>query len=162
MNSTTHAALRVALDHEALKTIKQLETKLERERMAHKRTQDEYEDLQEAAFENLHRKCFLLKCNGCGTWMTGHESNWPHTTSVVHFNDARVGGVKKRNAYSEMLTWCSECEDYSRESGWNKYCVMWLSTDLNGYIGEDLSAILIQLAWRRFKGEFNDSDDDDH
>ena len=155
MNTDAHAALRAALCHESVSTIKQLQNELKREKAAHKRTRDEYEDLQNAAQINLHRKCFLLKCDGCGRWMTNHESEWPHQTSVVHFKDGFPS--------TEELTWCRNCRDDARQSPWED-CARDLQMDI--YMlhdfpdGEHVAAALIQIAWYRYKDLCVESDEE--
>ena len=157
MNTDAHAALRAALCHETVSTIKQLQNELKREKAAHKRTRDEYEDL---IFQAAVRRCpfiaeypetrprfHVFQCAGCRKWDWCHESEWPHHTSVVHFKDGFPS--------TEKLTWCPNCEDDARQSPWEYYA---RELEMDNFYnldnvpdGEHVAAALIQIAWYRYK-----------
>ena len=152
MNSAANQALRIALVHETTSVVKQLQAELRREKAAHKRTRDEYEDLKSAAPDwASYCKYHMYQCAHCRKWSWTHESDWPEMTSVVHFKDG--------TCTSEELTWCTDCEQHKRESPWDSYCIEYYGhSGLREYCdnGKLLAAVLIQLAWKRYKGEFEE------
>ena len=153
MDIATDQALRIALVHENSSVIKQLQAELRREKAAHKRTHDEYESLQNVGDDGRRDYIHVLQCAHCRKWRTWGDYEYPLQTSVVHFKDG--------TCTSEKLTWCTECEQHKRESPWGWYCIEnYGHSGLSEYCdyGKLLAAVLIQLAWKRYKGEFEEDE----
>ena len=137
MNPASNQALRIALVHERDSVIKQLQTELWREKAAHKRTRDEYESLKDA--DPHLNDYYVFQCPHCHMWeyMSKPERAF-HT--VISF--------KNGTCSSKNITVCSDCD--RRGLGYSPW-----SRDLqNTYIvykGNQLAAVLIQLAWARYK-----------
>ena len=141
------AALRQVINHERDDVIAGLQRELQEERAAHAQTQAEYDDLKETAPTWAHYcKFHLFQCAHCRAWDFCHESEWPQTTSMVYF--------KNGTCTSDELTWCTECnDDWACESPWDTECHDFFGFGLHEKDGEDLAAVLIQLAWKRYKAE---------
>ena len=85
-------------------------------------------------------------CAHCRMWDFCHKSDWPHTTSMVYFKNGKCS--------SKELTWCADCSDnWTCESPWDTECHDFIGNGLHEYDGENLAAVLIQLAWKRYKME---------
>ena len=152
MNTDAHAALRAALCHESVSTIKQLQNELKREKAAHKRTRDEYENLHEATFD---LNFLFLQCAGCRKWDCYDSTEYPYNTSVVSFKDGFPS--------TKELTWCRNCEDDARQSPWEYYArelrdECYLLDNVPD--GEHVAAALIQIAWYRYKDLCVESDEE--